>query len=115
MYQEFLENFDAGREKEGLVTRNEFINYHANISANIVNDDYFLLLVASTWRLVGLTTEYTPRGSRVGLVDKLRASVNSSGGQNYDLYIMHTSICLLCTSIYTIIHICFLWYINMCV
>ena len=55
-----------------------------------MNDDYFFLLVASTWRLVGLTTEYTPRGSRVGLVDKLRASVNSSGGQNYDPNIMHT-------------------------
>ena len=70
-----------------------------------MNDDYFLLLVASTWRLVGLTTEYTPRGSRVGLVDKLRASVNSSGGQNYDLYIMYTSIFLSYILVYICIYI----------
>lgn len=49
--KEFLETFDVGGVKDGQVTREEFVNYYANISASIENDDYFTLMICNAWRM----------------------------------------------------------------
>ena len=50
---EFLDTFDVGGEKDGVVTRNEFENYYANISASIENEDYFELMIRNAWHIAG--------------------------------------------------------------
>ncbi len=51
--REFLDNFDVGGEKDGMVTRNEFENYYSNISASIDNEDYFELMIRNAWHIAG--------------------------------------------------------------
>jgi hypothetical protein len=53
VYQEFLDTFDVGGVKDGMVTRDEFHNYYANISATIDNDEYFELMIRNAWGLSG--------------------------------------------------------------
>jgi Ca2+-binding EF-hand superfamily protein len=43
VFREFLDTFDVGGEKDGLVTMQEWLNYYNNISASIDLDDYFEL------------------------------------------------------------------------
>lgn len=47
----FLENFEAPTSKDGLVTREEFLNYYAGVSASIEKDVYFDLMMRQSWRL----------------------------------------------------------------
>ena len=51
--REFLDTFDVGGEVDGKVTKDEFVNYYANISASIDNDDYFELMIRNAWHLSG--------------------------------------------------------------
>ena len=51
--KEFLEGFDVGGERDGLVTREEFANYYSNISASIGRDDYFELMIRNAWHISG--------------------------------------------------------------
>lgn len=51
--REFLDTFDVGGVKDGKVTRREFENYYANLSANIDNDDYFELMMRNAWHIAG--------------------------------------------------------------
>jgi hypothetical protein len=51
--QEFLHTFDVGGEVDGKVTKQEFENYYANISASIDNDDYFELMIRNVWHISG--------------------------------------------------------------
>lgn len=76
MYKEFLETFDGGGEVEEKVTRKEFLNYYANIGANISNDAYFDLLVRNSWQL-GEAPPPSPRvaAGRPSLVTKIREEV----------------------------------------
>ena len=53
VFREFLENFDVGGEKDGVVTPNEWENYYANVSSSIDNDDYFELMIRNAWRMSG--------------------------------------------------------------
>jgi len=53
VYAEFLETFDVGGEKDGMVTREEFVNYYTNIGANIDADDYFELMIRNAWHISG--------------------------------------------------------------
>jgi hypothetical protein len=48
---EFVGTFDVGGEVDGMVTLPEFVNYYANVGANIDNDDYFELLVRNVWHV----------------------------------------------------------------
>jgi len=58
---EFLETFEAyisqnkqvsKRDiRDGKVTLNEFIDYYANVSASIDDDDYFELMITNAWNL----------------------------------------------------------------
>ena len=50
---EFLSTFEVGGEVDGMVTRDEFHNYYANISASIDNDEYFELMIRNAWGLSG--------------------------------------------------------------
>ncbi|KAJ1423524.1 hypothetical protein B484DRAFT_315850, partial [Ochromonadaceae sp. CCMP2298] len=50
---EFLETFEVGGEKDGVVTRNEFENYYANVGASIDNEDYFELMIRNAWHISG--------------------------------------------------------------
>ena len=55
--KEFLETFEShynvmhGSKSDGIVTPDEFIEYYANISANIENDAYFELMMANAWNI----------------------------------------------------------------
>merc|ERR1719326_299517 len=49
--REFLDTFDVGGEKDGKVTRNEFMNYYANVSSSIDDDDYFELMIRNAWHI----------------------------------------------------------------
>ena len=51
----FLDTFDVGGEKEGKVTKNEFINYYKNVSVAIEADDYFELMMRNVWGISGGT------------------------------------------------------------
>ena len=50
---EFLDTFDVGGVKDGMVTKQEFINYYTNLGASIDNDDYFELMIRNAWHLSG--------------------------------------------------------------
>ena len=50
---EFLDCFDVGGVKDGVVTFDEFCNYYANISASIDDDDYFELMIRNAWHISG--------------------------------------------------------------
>jgi len=52
---EFLDTFDVGGEKEGKVTKNEFMNYYKNVSVAIEADDYFELMMRNVWGISGGT------------------------------------------------------------
>ncbi|GMH50882.1 hypothetical protein TrRE_jg5132 [Triparma retinervis] len=50
---EFLDTFDVGGEKDGMVTRDEFVNYYKNVSASIDSDEYFELMIRNAWHITG--------------------------------------------------------------
>lgn len=50
---EFLNNFEVGGVQDGIITRDEFQNYYANISASIDDDDYFELMIRNAWHISG--------------------------------------------------------------
>ena len=55
--KEFLETFEThhntlhGAQSDGQVTKEEFVEYYTNISANIDNDAYFDLMMSNAWQL----------------------------------------------------------------
>lgn len=51
VFLEFLSSFDSPSDPDGIVTREEFINYYAGVSASIDLDVYFDLLIRNAWRL----------------------------------------------------------------
>ena len=51
--QEFIQNFQTGKEKDDIVTLKEFEEYYANVSASIDDDDYFELMIRNAWHISG--------------------------------------------------------------
>jgi calcyphosin len=51
--REFLDTFDIGGVVDGKVTKEEFVNYYANIGASIDSDDYFELMIRNAWHISG--------------------------------------------------------------
>lgn len=48
---EFMSAWD--RNKDGNVTKEEFLEYYADIGANIDSDDYFELMIRNAWHMSG--------------------------------------------------------------
>eukprot|EP00929_Paragymnodinium_shiwhaense_P107842 TRINITY_DN7419_c0_g1_i1.p1 TRINITY_DN7419_c0_g1~~TRINITY_DN7419_c0_g1_i1.p1 ORF type:complete len:333 (-),score=69.53 TRINITY_DN7419_c0_g1_i1:119-1117(-) len=48
----FLSMFE-GAEKDGIVTKKEFIDYYKNVSASVDDDDYFELMIRNAWHIPG--------------------------------------------------------------
>ncbi|XP_075265382.1 calcyphosin-like protein [Convolutriloba macropyga] len=51
LLREFLDKFDSPDNKDGTVTKEEFLSYYAGISASVDNDAYFDLMMRRAWRL----------------------------------------------------------------
>jgi len=48
----FLAQFDTV-EADGIVTKEEFLEYYKNVSSSIDNDDYFELMIRNAWHIPG--------------------------------------------------------------
>merc|ERR1712167_23607 len=59
----------------GIVTREEFREYYADVSASIDNDDYFELMIRNAWHISGGEGQYANTSCRRVLV------VHSDGAQ----------------------------------
>nr|XP_033788748.1 calcyphosin-like protein isoform X2 [Geotrypetes seraphini] len=51
VFRSFLDNFDSPYDKDGQVSKNEFLDYYSGVSASIDNDVYFILMLRSAWKL----------------------------------------------------------------
>lgn len=51
VFRSFLEGFETPGEKDGIVTKDEFMNYYAAVSSTVVDDQYFDLMMRSCWKL----------------------------------------------------------------
>ncbi|XP_043925911.1 calcyphosin-like protein isoform X2 [Protopterus annectens] len=51
VFRSFLDNFDSPYDKDGVVTKEEFINYYSGVSASIDSDTYFILMMKNAWKL----------------------------------------------------------------
>lgn len=55
--EHFLSQFD-GVNRDGTVTRGEFMEYYKNVSASIDDDDYFELMIRNAWHISGGVGQY---------------------------------------------------------
>ncbi|XP_030048894.1 calcyphosin-like protein isoform X2 [Microcaecilia unicolor] len=51
VFRIFLDNFDSPYDKDGQVTKDEFLNYYSGVSASVDSDVYFILMMRSAWKL----------------------------------------------------------------
>ncbi|XP_012717659.3 calcyphosine-like b [Fundulus heteroclitus] len=51
VFRTFLDSFDSPYDKDGKVTKEEFVNYYSGVSASIDSDVYFILMMRNAWRL----------------------------------------------------------------
>ncbi|XP_063681109.1 calcyphosin-like protein isoform X2 [Bolinopsis microptera] len=51
VFLKFLSSYDTPNESDGLVTKEEFMNYYSGVSASIDNDAYFDLMMRNSWKL----------------------------------------------------------------
>ena len=50
IFSEFLQNF-GDKNHDGLITKEEWLEYYGAVSSNIDNDDHFILLMRNAWQL----------------------------------------------------------------
>ena len=49
---EFLSNFEGAKgNRDGTVTRDEFIDYYTDVSMSVPNDEYFVRMLESVWQM----------------------------------------------------------------
>uniref|UniRef100_A0A8C7GPN6 Calcyphosine-like b n=2 Tax=Oncorhynchus kisutch TaxID=8019 RepID=A0A8C7GPN6_ONCKI len=51
VFRKFLDSFDSPYDKDGQVTKEEFLNYYCGVSASIDSDVYFILMMKNAWKL----------------------------------------------------------------
>ncbi|TSQ12725.1 LMBR1 domain-containing protein 2-B [Bagarius yarrelli] len=51
IFRKFLDSFDSPDNKDGMVTKEEFLNYYSGVSASIDSDVYFILMMKTAWKL----------------------------------------------------------------
>ncbi|TRY99633.1 hypothetical protein DNTS_004825 [Danionella cerebrum] len=51
VFRTFLDSFDSPNDKDGKVTKEEFMNYYSGVSASIDTDIYFILMMKNAWKL----------------------------------------------------------------
>ncbi|KAM8827995.1 calcyphosine-like b isoform 1-T2 [Spinachia spinachia] len=51
VFRTFLDSFDSPYDKDGKVTKEEFVNYYCGVSASIDSDVYFILMMTNAWKL----------------------------------------------------------------
>uniref|UniRef100_A0A1W7RAM7 EF-hand protein-like protein n=1 Tax=Hadrurus spadix TaxID=141984 RepID=A0A1W7RAM7_9SCOR len=51
IFEEFLRSFDTPNDPDGKITREDFLNYYAGVSASIDTDEYFVEMMTSAWKL----------------------------------------------------------------
>ncbi|KAM9307067.1 calcyphosine-like b [Pholidichthys leucotaenia] len=51
VFRKFLESFDSPYDKDGKVTKEEFLNYYSGVSASIDTDVYFIVMMRNAWKL----------------------------------------------------------------
>ncbi|KAL7376607.1 hypothetical protein ABVT39_011731 [Epinephelus coioides] len=51
VFRKFLDSFDSPYDKDGKVTKEEFVNYYCGVSASIDSDVYFILMMKNAWKL----------------------------------------------------------------
>ena len=50
IFEGFLESF-GDKNKDGVITMDEWVEYYSAVSSNIDNDDHFILLMKNAWNL----------------------------------------------------------------
>jgi hypothetical protein len=87
---EFLETFEThhnimnGEQADGRITLDEFIEYYTNISASLDNDEYFALMMNSSWNLSGDANSYKKHDK--GWVNQSPDKANAYVGQPHQGY-----------------------------
>ncbi|XP_044000601.1 calcyphosine-like b isoform X1 [Gambusia affinis] len=51
VFRTFLDSFDSPYDKDGKVSKEEFLNYYSGVSASIDSDAYFILMMTNAWKL----------------------------------------------------------------
>ena len=85
VYGEFLETFETHHNinkgsRDKRVTREEFLEYYANISMSIDNDDYFELMMTNAWKLNG--NNNNQKAVAMDFSDKAAAKVHAQRPQS---------------------------------
>ena len=83
--KEFLSQWDT-IEKDGIVSKEEFLEYYKDVSASIDTDDYFELMIRNAWKLAGgegvsAMTNYDTRDPPKG-VETDASKYFAAGGQD---------------------------------
>jgi len=72
LLMEFLNNFEgAAGNKDGFITKEEFMDYYNDLSMVIPNDDYFVGLIESVWMVCEKEDSVTDKEQVNALVTKL--------------------------------------------
>lgn len=73
-----------GQQADGKITLDEFIEYYTNISASLDNDEYFALMMNSSWNLSGDANSYKKHDK--GWVNQSPEKANAYVGQPHQGY-----------------------------